>query len=90
MDRYLKVKGVWVDTLHEQHQGLTYMVIDGVVSVMDKDGNETTIGKLEDTCDGRSFVDCRECPKHGKCDREKQLIQWWEQDMAMNEGGSLD
>lgn len=50
------------------------------------------IGKLEDesVCDVRNFVDCRECPNHNNCQKEKQLIEWWEQDMAMNEGGSLD
>ena len=48
------------------------------------------VKKDESVCDARNFVDCRECPNHNNCQREKQLIQWWEQDMAMNEGGSLD
>ena len=44
----------------------------------------------ESVCNARNFVDCRECRNHNNCQKEKQLIQWWEEDMAMNEGGSLD
>lgn len=51
---------------------------------------KNNVKKDESVCDARNFIDCRECPKHSKCDREKQLIQWWEEDVAMNEGGSLD
>ena len=47
MLRYIRANGQWIDTLEAQKQGVTYMVIDGNVITMDKQGNETYIGKLQ-------------------------------------------
>lgn len=52
MKRYIKVNGNWIDTLTEQREKhLTYIVIDGYVSLIDEEGNEDLIGQLEDETD---------------------------------------
>ena len=44
MKRYIKVNGQWIDTMEEQKQGNTYLIIDNMVTRIDRAGNETIIG----------------------------------------------
>lgn len=52
MLRYIKVNGNWIDTLLEQlEKHHMYIIIDEYVSVIDEEGNEDLIGKLEEESD---------------------------------------
>lgn len=52
MLRYIKVNGSWIDTLLEQlEKHRMYIIIDEYVSIIDEEGNEDLIGKLEEESD---------------------------------------